>query len=295
MTFRPNLILLTIDSLSADHAIADRMPVLHRFARRCVSFSQAFSQGPFTAFSMPSLFTGRYPCRLAPMARGLSSANLEHQAGRVVRGTPTLAACLRDSGYHTAGFHSNPLLSRLFGFDQGFDYFYDDVFHVKSSWSQNIQLNISRAQRIWRTDPYLSARNLHKRVLAWLTTAPEPFFLWIHYMDAHGPYLARKVLRNVSRDERLWRRSLHHPERINASERERLHGNYCRQIQALDLEMNVLFQALDSRLERSVVAITADHGEEFGEHGGYTHHQKLFDELTHVPLWLAAPGLTPRT
>ncbi|MEE8201848.1 MAG: sulfatase [Candidatus Acidoferrales bacterium] len=299
MSRKPNVVLVTVDSLRADHvgcSVGDAQPSLtpnlDALAAESRVFTQAFAQGPYTTFSLPSLFTGRYPCRLKPMGRAL---RWEQAAGVVVEGTPTLPERLRAAGYHTAGFHSNPLVSRLFGFDRGFDAFYDDVMFSERSLPSRLKLWAARLQRLFRVDPYLSARGLNTRVLAWLERAREPFFLWVHYMDTHGPYLARKVLKYVSKGERVWRKSVAAPERVTPREREFLRANYRRQIVRLDAELGRLWEVFDRKglFDRSLVVVTADHGDEFYEHGGYSHSHKLYDELLHVPLLVRLPDGVP--
>jgi Sulfatase len=188
-----------------------------------------------------------------------------------------------------------PAASRLFGFHKGFDVFYDDVLLGGSGLARNVKLGLARAQRVFRTDPYVSAQRLNALVMDWLSTAQQPFFLWIHYMDVHGPYLARKVLKYLSPGERVWRKSVAHPERITAAERGILLRNYHRQIELLDAELGRFLPSIESRApaENRLTIITADHGDEFGEHGGHSHGHKLYDELLHVPLIISLPGALP--
>ncbi len=294
-----NIILLTADSLRVDrlgcYAPSPKpslTPNLDNLARRGILFTDVYAQGPYTAFSLPSIFTGKYPCRLRPMTRAI---RWEQPTGVLVEGTPTFVEMLRAGGYHTAAFHSNPLVSRLFGFDKGFDVFYDDVLASSRSLPSKVKLNAARLQRIFRVDPYLGARALNAKVLRWLQTAPQPFFLWVHYMDTHGPYLARKVLKYVSRGERLWQKSKNSPTYITPAERAELLHNYHNQIEALDAELGQLWQAFADQglFDSSLIIFSADHGEEFFEHGGYSHTPKLYDELLHVPMIVSLPGAAP--
>lgn len=287
---RPNVVLLTVDSLRADCVEAGLTPSLDRFAREAVVFSSAFSQGPYTNMSMPSLFTGRYPSQLAPI-------EVHGVFGVSVRGVPTLATLLAAAGYHTLGFHSNPFLSRVFGFDRGFAEFYDDLLldgaRVPARW----KLLLNRAHRLGRATPYLPAAALNRVVVAGLERAREPFFLWVHYMDPHGPYAAARGWGPLGklRAERLWRKATRRPEEVSGQERDELWTGYRRRIASLDEHLGALFAEFSRRglWEKSLVALTADHGDEFGEHGGYTHTHKLYDELVHVPLVVRAPGAAP--
>lgn len=297
----PNVILLTADSLRADHVgccarpgTQGLTPNLDGFAARSVTFTRAFAQGPYTGASLPPLFTGRYACRLKPVGRG-QAINWAHAAGVVVDGARTVSEVLKAAGYHTAAFHSNPAVSRLFGFDKGFDVFHDDVLLSKNELPRKLKLWVARFQRIFRSNPYRSARAINRLVLEWLASAREPFFLWVHYMDTHGPYLSRKTLAYVSRGERVWRTSIRSPRKITPEQRGLLLRNYRRQIAYLDAELGTLLKAFHRKrlFERSLVMISADHGDEFFEHGLYGHQGHLYDELLHVPLFVRFPGVLP--
>ncbi len=287
---RPNVILLTVDSLRADCVEAGLTPSLARCAGEAVVFASAFSQGPYTNMSMPSLFTGRYPSQLAPI-------EVQGIYGVSVRGVPTLATLLADAGYHTLGFHSNPFLSRVFGFDRGFAEFYDDLLLDGARLPARWKLLLNRVRRLGRATPFLPAAALNRLVVAGLETARAPFFLWVHYMDPHGPYAAGgwgpfgKL-----RAERLWRKATRRPGEISGEEHDQLWAGYRRRIAGLDQHLGALFAEFTRRRlwEKSLVVVTADHGDEFGEHGGYTHTHKLYDELIHVPLVVRAPGTAPR-
>jgi len=285
-----NVILLTVDSLRADCVEAGLTPSLTRFAREAVVFSSAFSQGPYTNMSMPSLFTGRYPSQLAPI-------EVHGVYGVSVRGTPTLATLLAAAGYHTLGFHSNPFLSRVFGFDRGFAEFYDDLLLDGARLPARWKLLLNRAHRLGRATPFLPAAALNRVVVAGLERAKEPFFLWVHYMDPHGPYAAGGwgPLGKL-RAERLWRKATRRPEEISGPEHDELWAGYRQRIASLDEHLGALFAEFTRRglWENSLVFVTADHGDEFGEHGGYTHTHKLYDELIHVPLVVRVPGAAPR-
>ena len=287
---RRNVILLTVDSLRADCVEAGLTPSLDRFAREAVVFSSAFSQGPYTNMSMPSLFTGRYPSQLAPI-------EVHGVCGVSVRGVPTLATLLAAAGYHTLGFHSNPFLSRVFGFDRGFAEFHDDLLLDGARLPARWKLLLNRAHRLGRATPYLPAAALNRVVVAGLERAREPFFLWVHYMDPHGPYAAARGWGPLGklRAERLWRKATRRPEEVSGQERDELWTGYRRRIASLDEHLGALFAEFSRRglWEKSLVALTADHGDEFGEHGGYTHTHKLYDELVHVPLVVRAPGAVP--
>src|SRR2546425_10551128 len=180
MPAQKNIILLTADSLRVDrlgcYAPTPKpslTPNLDNLARRGILFTDVYAQGPYTASSLPSIFTGKYPCRLRPMTRAI---RWERPTGVLVEGTPTFVEMLRAGGYRTAAFHSNPLVSRLFGFDKGFDVFYDDVLASSRSLPSKVKLNAARLQRIFRVDPYLGAPRSQRQSSPLASDRPAALF-----------------------------------------------------------------------------------------------------------------------
>lgn len=295
---QPNILLVTIDSLRADHLYSDiaETPSLDKLAERGHSYSAAFAQGPFTTFSMPSLFTSQYPSDLQ------YTELTESTIGVSIGDNPTIGTVLSDNGYRTAGFHSNPLLSNLFGFDRGFD-----VFDARlpmdgiNTLSGRTKVLADKLLRLVRKHPYLPAEKLTQRGLDWLDNhdGDDPFFLWLHYMDVHGPYQSKSgsTYLNKYRGEHLWRKAVTSPAEITDVERKTLQAWYREEITYTDRCLGQLFNGLRERdqLEDTVVAVTADHGEQFGEHGTYSHPHQLYDELLHVPLLFAGPDCDSTT
>lgn len=293
-----NVILITIDALRADFVgccsdgrAESITPNIDQFASRGILFRNAFSQGPWTLFSMPSLFTGRYPSSLKPMA-------VKGTFGISTVDACTLPESLAGTGYQTAGFHSNPFLSRVFGFQKGFQSFYDDLFLGDLNLPQNLRLLLNRMHRLGRVRPYLPANALNRKVLAWLERAQSPFFLWVHYMDAHGPHQSRRGFPYMEKlhAERLWRKGIRRPAEVTLAERELMIDFYKEEIAFLDDQLGRFFDGLSERgfYENTIIVLTADHGDEFYEHGGYTHDRKLYDELINVPLIIKLPTEQPQ-
>ena len=122
---------------------------------------------------MPALLTGQYPDEAV-------------DAGYRLTGEP-VAARLRQAGFVTGGFHSNPFVSRAYGFDRGFDTFDDDLRFGRN----RIVALAQRAFDIARNRNYARADEINERSLRWLDSVADSgsrFFLWNHYMDVHGPY-----------------------------------------------------------------------------------------------------------
>lgn len=288
----PNILLITTDSLRADAIYGSEYntPTHNAIADDGIIYKRAYSQGPFTTFSMPSLFTSRYPSGLQYVEFSDSTV------GVYIDDEPTIPELLAEQGYETAGFHSNPLLSNLFGFDRGFNTF--DARLPLSNFdvfSGQAKILTDKLLRMFRKYAYLPAEKLNERAIAWLDDRDDnrPFFLWLHYMDVHGPYQAKSgsAYLNKYRAERLWRKAVKRPDEVTAAERDRLQDLYRIEVEYTDRCLGDLLDALRARdtFSDTLTVLTADHGEQFYEHGKYSHPHQLYDELTHVPLIVRDP------
>jgi choline-sulfatase len=264
---RPNVLLVTIDTLRADHLgcygrqIAET-PTLDGLATRGVRFETAIAPAPLTGPSHASILTGRNP-----LGHGF-----RNNSGFVLAPTvSTLAEAFREGGYRTGAFVSGFPLDRRFGFDRGFQV-YDD--------------HLPRGNDRRRT-PYVerNADDTTRAALGWLgpQRAPAggqgPWFLWVHYYDPHAPY---------------------EPPAVDLAERFRA-TPYDGEIAFVDRQLGRLLQALGERAEtdRTLVLVTSDHGESLGEHGEATHGIFIYDATIRVPWVMAGPGVgagrVPRT
>lgn len=253
---RPNVVLITIDTLRADHvgAYGDRdaaTPVLDELAARGVRFVHAVAHVPLTLPSHASLLTG-----LTPLAHGV-----RNNSGSLLGPTiPTLAEQFRAAGYRTAAFVSGFPLHRRFGLARGFDV-YDDRF-LRSDDPTRAPYDERRADRT------LAA------AIAWVRQSQEqgtrPFLVWIHFFDPHAPYEPPE------------------PYRTRFSDRP-----YDGEIAFVDEQIGRL---LDSGLlgRNTIVAVTSDHGEGLGEHGEPTHGVFIYESTIRVPLVFAGPGIPAR-
>jgi arylsulfatase A-like enzyme/cytochrome c-type biogenesis protein CcmH/NrfG len=164
---RPNILLITIDTLRADRVGRGLTPAIDALAARGIRFTHARSAVPLTLPSHVSIMTGRLP-----PAHGI---RLNGDAG--LGDTPTIARVLHDAGYRTGAFVGAYVLDRRFGLGDGFDV-YDDRVHRDPSGNQQLE-----AQR--RGDAVVDA------ALGWLNSNvkdPRPFFAWVHLYDPHTPY-----------------------------------------------------------------------------------------------------------
>ncbi|MUV88825.1 sulfatase-like hydrolase/transferase [Halapricum sp. CBA1109] len=284
----PDIILLSVDALRADHVSGlgydrETTPALDAFADAAVRYTDAYAPSSHTREAAPPLLTGRWP---------------EAFVGNNFQQVPdTLPSRLADSGYQTGAFHSNPYLSRAYGYDDGFDAFDDDLYLARNRFLALAQKALDKYV-FNRGEYYARAEKIHQRALSWLDGIDDgPVFLWNHYMDVHGPYHAPETHyadRSLSAGEAetLYRKAWERPEDITDEEQQLLIDSYDDEIRCLDAEIGAFLDALDDRgrLDDALVVITADHGEVFGEYGQYTHPRQLRTELLHVPLVLSPPG-----
>jgi len=280
---RPNVVLLVLDTLRADRLSAwgrpERItPHLDRLARRGLLFGRARATSSWTVPSTAALITGRYP-DVPGVERGKAPA--------VAPDSATLAERFADHGYVTGGFSANFVLDGFRGFHRGFDTWYLAPYQ----------------------DARLTAAELNQRALHWARAQGEgPLFLYLHYMDPHEPYDAPSIRRphgragpfSIERGHR-WRDGTILPllmgwdELEGPEERELIEGWYHEEVAYLDRCIGRFFASLRAAglLENTVLLVTADHGEEFGDHGFWSHGFSLYREMLHVPLLLTSPVLGP--
>lgn len=292
---RPNILFVTVDSLRSDHVSCCNpdspveTPNVDSLASDGIAFTNAFAQGPFTTFSMPSLFTARYPSGLH-----YTSHDDGGIVGVAIEDERTIVEAFAAAGYATAGFHSNPLLTDLFNFDRGFDTFDADM-PLRTSDVSKPALLLTKARRLLRKHAYLPAEKLTEKSAAWAEEQvdDDPFFLWAHYMDPHGPYQSKDGFAYYEkfRAERLWQKAVHEPETITDAERERLIKTYREEVRYTDRHVGRLVDRVRAVSHRPLIVVfTADHGDGFGAHDYFSHPHELYDELLHVPLVVSIPS-----
>lgn len=253
----PNVVLITLDTTRADHlgcygAEGVETPNLDALAKSGVRFETAITPVPITLPSHATILTG-----LAPAAHGVHDNVLQ----RLPDGVPTLATILKERGYATAGFIAAAVLDHRFGLARGFDH-YDDQLHA----SMKERSALSFVER--------RAEDVTVAALAWLDVRPKdrPFFLWVHYFDAHQEYMA--------------------PAPFGEKFAER---PYDGEIAYVDHWLGELLAAVAKHAERrpTFTVVVGDHGEGLGEHGEQTHGLFLYDSTLLVPLLMSWPGRIP--
>lgn len=287
-----DIVLVTIDSLRADvvgFAPDDRdrpvsigraeTPSLDTLAAEATVADVGVAPSTHTRASIPAILTSR-PAHWF-FTEFLGDIDVT-----------TIGERLSEQGYATAAFHSNPLLSRYFGYAEGFERFHDGLrVGGSSSWPESLVRTYSKVERFLQRYPYTPAGPITDRAVDWLASSNGPRFLWVHYMDPHGPYTLDRSggIRDKIASERLWQRLVRRPDEVSDEDRDRALAAYRREIEYTDRHLERLFTAIDERCRNPAVAVTADHGEEFDDHGAYSHHPKLYEELIAVPLILNLP------
>jgi len=306
-----NVLLITVDSLRADAvgAYDDQRytPEIDRLAERGTVFERAFATGNWTPFSFPSL---------------LASRPVFADDGRVgVESVETLAETLASADVSTGGFNAaNGFLTSHWGYDDGFDTFEPFVTSVGDSiysrylathptveaWLQLATSPLRRAKAWLSSDterrPFLDTSRMfdvERGARSFVETADEPFFLWVHYMDAHTPYVpAPRYIREVASDRfgthRMVLAHTHAGLGREVGDRTLAHLRtlYQSAVRQVDDSIGRLLSTLDAEgiADETAVVLAGDHGEEFQEHGHLAHYPKLYDELIRVPLIVDVPG-----
>jgi arylsulfatase A-like enzyme len=303
----PNVLLVVLDTVRADSLslygyARDTTPQLARWAKKGVRFDWALAPAPWTFPSHCSFLTGQWPSRL-----------LAHWQPVLDPSSTTLAEFLSSRGYETAGFVANThFCSYESGMDRGFRHYEDYPLSPRAvlassmpgRWLVEHTLGLGNYYGVkWVRSQSRDAAGINRAFLDWLPRHPlqeRPFFAFLNYLDAHEPFVppdtadVRFGLRPRSpADYRMlldyWDR-----DKRTLSEREitLARDSYENCITALDRQVGDLLDELERRgiLRNTVVIITSDHGEEFGEHGVFNHGFSLYAHEVHVPLVILAPG-----
>lgn len=294
---RPNVILILVDTLRADRLGAyghPRATSIHidRMAEDGILFADAYAQCSWTKPSVVSILSSRYP-----FAYGRN--DLYHRVPEEAR---FLSEAFAEAGYRTGAIVANPVVSPSLGFDQGFES-YDHGYLTLSG------MRIYR-YLLWLdllAHPGLTLRGdvVAGKAVRWIDDhREEPFFLYLHFMDPHEPYAPGVPYDRLFRDRPLaGRKTLVYPrpEALPFDARPNPYGEeglrelvdrYDGETRRVDDAVGRIVAHLRERglYEDGVIALIADHGEEFLEHGGWGHGQSLYGELTGVPFVLKPPG-----
>ncbi|MAB79280.1 MAG: hypothetical protein CMJ89_07995 [Planctomycetes bacterium] len=279
---KPNVVLVCMDTVRRDHLGTygherDTSPFLDELARRSTLFRDASSAASWTKPSVPSFLTGKYPCQ-----HGVYEGSASLKRGSVTDTLPDeallIAEVFKEDGYRTGAFVHNAQLRYGNGFEQGFD-----LYRCENMDAEEIR---------WRGLDWLDAKE------------DEPFFLYLHFLDAHWPYPVPHSYATLYAEEeviapfqksswKLIRRELNDGNlEITEAQREGMKALYDGAIRYIDDQLALFHQALVLRGldENTILCVVSDHGEEFGEHGLFGHGHELWQGLLEVPWILFVPG-----
>jgi arylsulfatase A-like enzyme len=278
---RPNILVIVVDTLRHDHltpygySVHDTSPEIQKaLAGPGTVVEEAYSQAPWTLPSVVSLLTGRHPGEL--LGSDMASYG-------VPAGVPTLAERLAGLGYDTGAFMANPVLHEGAGFGRGFQTFWVDG-HLQQRGAEEVNRHAV---------PWLRA---HQR---------RPFFLYAQYVDPHDPYENPDMINGraffmpgyTGPVAGNWIHGIYNG-RLQLADPERdipyIQALYDGEVRYADRHIGALLAQIDPGvLANTLIVLTADHGEELHDHGGWKHGHTLYEDQIHVPLILRWDGHIP--
>ncbi len=280
---KKNVILLTIDTLRRDvlgsyGGEGGHSPFLDELAARSTRFTNCMSVGPYTQAAFPGILASSYYLD-----------HPDHGKGKTLSAERTLVSeVLAGAGVAAAAFHSNPYLCEAFGWDRGWDKFYDSM-------------DVDVTDEV----PYLKGSGINTKVDNWLSSREimedeRPLFLWAHYMDIHEPYVPDpeyvaavdpSIKLSTAEMFALFKDVVLPRDTSDPATVELLKKLYLAHLREIDAYAREFFAILERHklLQDALVIVTADHGEEFGDHGGLSHDGKMVGELLDVPLLIHDP------
>ncbi|MFD1585891.1 sulfatase [Halorientalis brevis] len=302
-----SILLITVDCLRADHVSGygyyrATTPNVDKLIRGGTKYTHAFSNGPGTRFGFKSIHGGVHPLRI-------EGAGLPRHAGK------TVAELLSERGYQTGGFSDNPFVSRYFNYHRGFDEFADYTQWMNGKSSTTLHdLNHIVRQRIGKSIPKGHVYDVLKwgydsliklvesrganvnsndeavvsHALKWIAEANErddPYFAWVHLMDAHHPYgyfPEHRQSLDVPSDRDHVRMPSVDP---GSPPSKKLVDAYDSNVRNADDHVGRLLREVENE---PMVVLTADHGEELGLHNRF-HKESVYQSMAHVPLIVDAP------
>lgn len=322
MKKKPNIILITIDSLRADfvgyqNEKEKNTPFLDSFAEKSHVFTNAISTANPTFFCFSSIMTGVLPFTFGKYLGIPDDFKIK-----------TIAQVLKDNGYSTYAFLADsPALYSIYGYQKGFDYYndgYEDtnkvyLFSLEFLWKlqEKIPEKILRVLEIIRTfikaiflhpNITIPGEKLNQKVMSRFNRQKtKPFFLWLHYMDNHLPYfsgLDKYFFKDKNPIQRIYNRiifvkelamTLRKMRTKNYKINEIFKEAYRASVKYTDEHIGKMIKFLKTKYPNTVFIITSDHGEAFMEHGLLGHESfSVYNEVIHVPLLIHVPYNKPQ-
>jgi len=272
-----NVFLIVVDTLRADHLgcygySRNTSPHLDALAKESILFKNATAQSTWTKPSVTSMLTGLYP-------KNHHMNGLKSKLGTHIRLLPQI---LHENQYTTYSFASNLFVGKTFGLNRGYDHFF--AFPETNK----------------RKGRYANSSEVNERLISVVRTLPQKSynFFYIHYMDPHAPYVPRQrhfsiknqhVIPGQIKNGADWRRLM---GRLSPEIRKQETTNlYDDEIVSVDQKIGEFLELLKGKglYENSIIIVTADHGESFGEHGHHFHRKTLYEGEIQVPLLIKLP------
>jgi arylsulfatase A-like enzyme len=280
-------VLIAVDTLRPDHLgyygyDLPTSPQLDAWMGSGRVYERAFATSSWTLPSVASMFTGQLQARHGAGKRTRRGG--KRSFTRLDAGVPTLAEIFREHGYATGAIVANAALAPVFGLERGFDTY--DYVPATTRHTRRADATVRRA-------------------LAWIDQLEgRPFFLMIHFFDPHMSYDAPPPHRG--RFSAGHRSKLALPvtdlakirtgaPALDEGDRRFIAAAYDEEIAFVDQQLGILLAGLERRgvLERGIISLTSDHGEEFFEHGGFEHGHAMWQEVLLLPLVFWGRGVTP--
>jgi arylsulfatase A-like enzyme len=277
-----NVIIVLVDTLRADKLSAYtpgsrvQTPGMTTFLQTAAVMKNARTQENWTKPSIATLLSSLLPWQ----------HNAVTGDAKVPASVELMPELLQDRGYYTGAFIANGYVSDKFGFKQGWNTYRNYIREGRRTIAQEVAAD----------------------VVEWLDKRPKekPFFLYVHTIDPHVPYKPPKSFLDLydpapysgpvdfSRTNELLEKIKIGSMKLNARDKVRLEALYDGEISYHDVHFAATLRALEERgLDKeTVIVVTADHGEEFWDHGSVGHGHSVYDELLHIPMILRIPGIT---
>lgn len=327
---KPNIVMIILDTTRASHLSCygykrNTSPHIDDLAREGILFKNAISPSPWTLPSHVSILTGQYPCQHRMTEDHISDGKNIYAMSAGHEFNNFLPGILKKENYQTVGFSNNPWISANFGFDRGFDSFfeiwrttYNQSFlkkalkMVKRALPQRFHpiINDIRSRLSWFFSYDSGAKNTIAVMKKWFSKNYQkdiPLFVFFNFMEPHLPYtppppfnklfiedkLSKKNIRKINQDHL---KLVANEVEMDSEDFEILKSLYDGEIAYLDTKLQNIFDLFRNMglFDETIWIITSDHGENIGEHNLMGHQFCLYDTLIRVPLILRYPEIFPK-
>lgn len=314
MSDKSNIVMVTWDSVRADHMPfhgyeRNTTPFLSKLTEEGLCFENAQVPAVGTVASFTGMFSGAHASGV------MTNPDPAHWAEANSQRT-MISEILQDNDYYTGGFHYNALMSENFGWGDGWDVYEDHMWDEKGGQSPtedgDPDLRTEVYNYLQKYDMANFAVHFKKMIMGetpvtweqmyddieeFVSTAPEPFFLWVLLIDTHHPYYPpqkyqqwnQSGIRGTYAMNYAMRR---HKDRVGERQQSVI-NSYDNTIRYADEFLSRLFDSCTEQARDPIFVINSDHGDEFGEHGNYGHRPLMYNTLTRVPLVIYGADSVP--